>query len=87
MSRLENIVERNKHPGRHRKSGVTMGVFMAMFVFLILILMIFTDLDESPTAPVDPVQPSPTAGDKRVNGVLLYRERPKAPRDAGVSGD
>ena len=78
MGRLEEIVARNKHPGRHRK-GVSMGILVAIFVFVILILMIFTDLDERPDVPKDVAEPAAT--EKRVNGVLLYREKA---RDAGV---
>ena len=87
MGRLENIVERNRNPGRHRKEGrFPFGIAMAAFVLLILILMIFTDLDESPDAP--PAEPAtPASRDdgakKRVDGVLLYREKPRAPAAAG----
>ena len=83
MGRLEDIAERNKHPGRHRKNGVTMGVLVAAFVFLILILMIFTDLDERPDVPKDVPVPA-VSTEKRVNGVLLYREKARAPRDAAA---
>ncbi len=80
MGRLEDIAARNKHPGRHRKSGVTMGMFVAIFVFAILIMMIFTDLDERPDVPKD----VPAAStEKRIDGVLLYREK----RDAGLGSD
>ena len=51
MGRLEQIIERNKHPRKHGRRGVTMGVGLGLFVFVILILMIFTDLDESPVEP------------------------------------
>lgn len=77
MGRLEDIVARNEHPGRHRTKGVTMGILVAIFVFVILMLMIFTDLDERPDVPKD----VPVSTEKRVNGVLLYREKA---RDAGV---
>lgn len=85
MGRLEQIIERNKHPRKHGRKGVTMGVGLGLFVFVILILMIFTDLDES---PVDPKPETPAAAppdEKRVDGVLLYRDRPRAARDASVA--
>ena len=81
MSRLDQIVERNKHPGKYGRRGVTMGVLLAAFVFLILVLIVFTDFDESPTA----TQPEPAvvpSGEKRVDGVLMYRE--PARRDAAT---
>lgn len=86
MGRLEEIAERNKHPGRHRKSGVTTGMFVAIFIFAILMMMIFTDLDERPDVPKDAPGPAPAVStEKRVNGVLLYREKPRAPRDAAIA--
>lgn len=90
MGRLENIIERNRNPGRHRKEGrFPLGIAMAAFVLLILILMIFTDLDESPDAePAEPAAPA-TRDDgakKRVDGVLLYREKPRAATGSGSAG-
>jgi len=85
LSRLDQIVERNKHPGKYGRSGVTMGVLVAAFVFLILVLIVFTDLDDSPNAP-EPT-PAPAAapsGEKRVNGVLMYREPSRTVRDAAT---
>ena len=87
MGRLENIIERNKHPRRHGRKGVTMGIALGLFVFVILVLMIFTDLDESPVQP-EPVAPAGRLTDeKRVDGVLLYRPKPRAATvDAGATG-
>jgi hypothetical protein len=81
-SRLDQIIERNQNPRKHGRSGVTMGLVVAAFVFLILVLIVFTDLDDSPTAqaPEPTVAPS---GEKRVDGVLLYREPMRTPRDGG----
>jgi hypothetical protein len=86
MGRLEEIIERNKHPGRHRKGRFPLGIGVALFVLIILVLMIFTDLDESPDAKRDtpPAEPATTPREKHVNGVLLYKEKPRAPRDAAV---
>ena len=84
MGRLDDIVARNQNPRAHRKGGrFPMGIALAAFVLLILVLMIFTDLDESDDAP--PAQPTADPGEKRVEGVGLYRERPRAIRDGGTS--
>lgn len=82
-SRLDQIIERNKNPRKHGRSGVTMGLVVAAFVFLILVLIVFTDFDDSPTAksPEPTVAPS---GEKRVDGVLLYREPARTPRDSAA---
>jgi len=80
MGRLEDIVERNKNPRKHRRRGVTMGLFLGLFVFVILVLVIFTDFEETPT------KPAPTNGEKHVDGVMIYREAAtKTPRDAGTT--
>lgn len=81
MSRLDQIVERNKHPRKYGRSGVTMGLLVAAFVFLILVLMVFTDFDESPDAQ-PPAPAAAPSGEKRVDGVLMYREPRRVPRDA-----
>lgn len=83
MGRLDDIIDRNKNPGKHRKMRFPVGLMLSAFVLLILVLMIFTDAaispdDKKPAAP-------PAAGsakpEKHVDGVYLYRA-PKA-RDAG----
>jgi hypothetical protein len=90
MGRLDNIIERNQHPRRHGRKGVTMGMLMALFVFVILVLIIFTDFDESPVKPspaAEPAATEPPSGEKRVNGVLMYREKARpAALDAGGVG-
>lgn len=84
MGRLENIVERNKNPRKFSKNRFPLGIGVALFVFIIIVLMVFTDLDESPTSQ-EPATPAPAASDeKRIPGVLLYSDRPKAPRDAAA---
>jgi hypothetical protein len=87
MGRLDDIVARNKNPRAHRKFQFPIRLMMAAFVLLILVLMIFTDLDESPSSmPAD----APATGsntERRVDGVLLYRAPAKpapATRDAAV---
>ena len=57
-----------------------MGLMVAAFVLLILVLMIFTDAGLGTTpAPPAPPPPDPTI-EKRVDGVKLYRapSRPDA---------
>lgn len=78
MGRLEEIVERNKHPRRHRKGAFPLGIGVAVFVLIILILMIFTDLDEDPTnKATDAPGPSPT--EKRVPGIYLGAPKKRSP--------
>jgi hypothetical protein len=79
VGRLEDIVDRNKHPGKHRKMRFPVGIMLSAFVLLVLVLMIFTDLGVSPTTK--PAEPPPS-GEKRVDGVLLYS--PRARVDAGT---
>lgn len=85
MGRLEDIVDRNKNPRKHRKMRFPVGIMLAGFVLLVLILMIFTDLAVSPDAKQAPAPEAGSAaepGEKRVDGVLLYRA--PARRDASV---
>jgi hypothetical protein len=79
VGRLDDIIDRNKHPSRHRKRRFPMGIVVAMFVLLVLVLMIFTDLGitEDPAPPQDP------PGEKRVRGVGLYGG-PAVSRDAAT---
>jgi hypothetical protein len=86
MGRLEDIVERNKHPGKTAKNRFPLGIGVAIFVLIILVLMVFTDLDESPDAKHDEpaTEPAPVSRDHHDDGILLYKVKPKAPRDAGV---
>ncbi len=49
MGRLEDIVERNRHP-RHNRERIMVSVGLGLFVLLILSLMIFTNLGERPEA-------------------------------------
>ncbi|HEY5947837.1 MAG TPA: hypothetical protein VIV40_20195 [Kofleriaceae bacterium] len=72
MGRLDDIIDRNKHPRKHSKMRFPLGLMLSAFVLLILVLMIFTDLEDDPK----PIAPAATpSGEKRVDGVLLYRER------------
>jgi len=83
MGRPPEILAPKKAPGAHRQGGrVPWNILMAMFVVVILFLVIFTDLDETPRAaqPAAPVQ----VHKKRVDGVLLYRDKSPV-RDAGAA--
>ena len=79
MGRLDDIIDRNKHPARHRKMRFPVGIMLSAFVLLVLILMIFTDLGLTPMPAQPPADPNP---EKRVDGVLLYRA--PATRDAAI---
>lgn len=82
MGRLEDIVERNKYPRRHRKgSGLTIGVGLALFVFIVIVLMVFTDLGMP--KHTSPPPPDPSAP-KRVRGIELRSAPARVPRDAAV---
>ena len=81
MGRLDDIIDRNKHPRKHSKMRFPLGIMLSAFVLLILVLMIFTDLADSPDAKTPPAA---TSGEKRVDGVLLYREKKRAAADAAT---
>jgi hypothetical protein len=84
VGRLENIIERNRHPGRHRKRKGLVGIGLAtLVVFVALILLIFTDLANPPEAAKPPgvgdEQRSPAVKPDTVRGVPLWREPQKKP--------
>jgi hypothetical protein len=83
VGRLDDIIDRNQHPSRHRKMRFPLGLMLSAFVLLILVLIIFTDsvIQKSPEPATTPTTPS-TSGAKRVDGVLLYRAHA---RDAGAA--
>jgi hypothetical protein len=85
VGRLEDIIDRNKHPGKHRKLRVPVGILLAAFVLLILVLMIFTDAAISPTDKPATAEPPAPSGEKRVDGVLLYRDKKKIAADAAAA--
>jgi hypothetical protein len=69
VGRLEDIVQRNKHPGRRRER---FAVGMTSLVLLIVVgLLIFTVLQSGPV-PAPPV-PGAASGTRGVNDVKLYR--------------
>ena len=67
MGRLEQIIERNKHPGRHRKMKVPYRMMISLLVLVVLILAIFTDLGRPPQ------DPAPARDHSRVEGVQLRK--------------
>jgi len=81
VGRLDDIIERNRHPNRSRKrKGLGIGLAMVV-VFVVLILLIFTDLGNPPDA-AKPEPPAPAAKPDTVRNLPLWREparRPKAP--------
>jgi hypothetical protein len=86
VGRLENIIERNRHPGRHRKRKGLVGISLAtLVVFVALILLIFTDLASPPEAsdpsiPLrSPATEAPATRPDAVRGVPLWREPAKQP--------
>jgi hypothetical protein len=83
VGRLDDIIDRNKNPRKHRKMRFPLGLMLSAFVLLILILFIFTDLAQSPM-PKQTSTPSLAPGEKHVDGVMLYREK-KARPDAGAA--
>lgn len=81
MGRLEDIVERNKNPRKHRQGRFPFGIAVAAFVLLILVLMIFTDLDAPPKKAQPEESQPPEKG--RVHDIGIYVEHRH--RDAGVA--
>jgi hypothetical protein len=77
VGRLEDIVDRNQNPRKHRHGRFPMGIAISAFVLLILVLMIFTDLGKPPTKP----PPPPEEG--RVRDIGIYVDK-RVPRDAAV---
>lgn len=84
MGRLDDIIDRNRNPRKHRKTRFPVGIMLSAFVLLVLVLMIFTDLAVSPTPTQEPAPAADPTAERRVNGVILYRERPRVTPDAGA---
>ena len=80
MGRLEDIVERNKNPRKHRQGKFPFGIAVSGLVLLVLVLVIFTDLGK----PNEPAKPTPAPEEKgRVRDIGIYVDRTH--RDAGVT--
>jgi hypothetical protein len=85
VGRLDDIIARNQNPRKHRKMKFPVGMMLSAFVLLVLILMIFTDLGVSPAPKQDAPAADPSA-ERRVDGVMLYREPARVSRDAAADG-
>ncbi len=85
MGRLEDIIERNKHPGKTARKRRGIGMSFAMIVvFGALVLLIFTDLASPPDDKPAPA-PTPTAKpDGQVRGLKLWS--PKRGSGSGSAG-
>ena len=80
MGRLEDIVERNKNPRKHRQGKFPFGLAVSGLVLVVLVLVIFTDLG----TPKPPDKPAPAPEEKgRVRDIGIYVDR--AHRDAGIT--
>lgn len=80
MGRLEDIVERNKNPRKHREGKFPFGIAVSALVLVVLVLVIFTDLG----TPKTPAKPAPVPEEKgRVRDIGIYVDH--AHRDAGVT--
>jgi len=84
VGRLENIIERNQRPGKSRiRRGLGVG-FAMIVVFVVLILLIFTDLATPPEderlAPEPAARPAPNQP-RPVRGLKLW-----SPAARGGSG-
>ncbi|HTL37000.1 MAG TPA: hypothetical protein VL326_27880 [Kofleriaceae bacterium] len=81
MGRLEDIVERNKNPRKHRQGRFPFGIAVSALVLLVLVLMIFTDLGK-PNVPAKPAETPAPEEKGRVHDIGIYVEH--SHRDAGV---
>lgn len=84
MGRLDDIIARNRNPRKHRKMKFPVGMMLSAFVLLVLVLMIFTDLGVSPAPKQEAAPVADPTVERRVDGVMLYRERPRVAPDAGA---
>jgi hypothetical protein len=75
VGRLDDIIERNKHPGRSRRAGMTIGIGLSLFVLIVLVMIVFTDFEMPRTEPPAPEEKG------RVRGIEL-RVEPR--RDAAA---
>lgn len=77
MGRLENIVARNRR-GQRPRERVIVSLGFSAFVLLILILLLFTDVNV-PAGAQQPASTEPALerSSKRVDGVMLGGGRPK----------
>ncbi len=74
MGRLDDIIRRNKHPKRFGER-LTVGIGLGLFVLLIILLMVLTDLGLPPSDPPATQRSGPEPTDRRVDDVRLYSPR------------
>jgi hypothetical protein len=77
MGRLENIIERNRHPKGQRERYIW-GFVFGIAIIAILWLALFTDLGKPVPPKQDParsIQPT----DKRVDDVKIWTPRAASP--------
>lgn len=74
MGRLENIIERNRHPGGKR-DRISVGL-TGIVLLVVVVLLVFTALDWGPATPDTPPAAEPAS--TRVHGIKLYRPKPAA---------
>jgi len=73
VGKLDDIIARNKNPKRFGEK-MTVGIGLSVFVLIILILMVCTNLGERPAEHGPPrIDPA----DKRVDDVRLGPSRPR----------
>jgi len=69
VGRLDDIIERNRNPGRSRRRRALSVGFGSVVLLIVLLLLIFTDLAQPPDDPA--LQPKPDSGEHRVRDILL----------------
>ena len=81
MGRLDDIVDRNKNPRKHRRAMFPISIGLSLFVLFIIISMVCTDLSDPPK-PATPAATETAPPEKgRVRGIGLSVE--PAHRKAG----
>lgn len=70
MGRLDDIIERNKHPRRslRQRKGFAVGGLVGVVLFVVLLLLIFTKLAQPPE---DPPRPAQGSSEHRVRDIRL----------------
>jgi hypothetical protein len=69
VGRLDEIIERNRNPGRGRRKRALSVGFGSVVLLIVLLLLIFTDLAQPPDD--ERLQPKPDTGEHRVRDILL----------------
>ncbi len=82
MGRLDDIIDRNKNPRKHRRAMFPISIGLSLFVLFIIISMVCTDLGDSPKQDDAPAATAPPEKG-RVRGVQLRVEPARS--DAAVA--